>query len=136
MSEPKTGPELALLRVKRKQRKMRRDIDKMNKQAKAQEENRIEASLIGELKAAQSNNRNAKMKDTVYEAISVGRTETIENQPNARSALRLEALLPDPIQERKMRQKAQKEAKKVMNRHDQFHVNKIMTDDHWGQRNY
>jgi len=66
----------------------------------------------------------------------VGRTETIENQPNARSALRLEALLPDPIQERKMRQKAQKEAKKVMNRQDQFHVNKIMTDDHWGQRNY
>ena len=80
----------------------------------------------------------------------MGRTETIENQPNARSALRLEALLPDPIQERKMRQKAQKEAKKVMNRHDQFHgevfafsqniygilVNKIMTDDHWGQRNY
>ena len=51
----------------------------------------------------------------------MGRTETIENQPNARSALRLEALLPDPIQERKMRQKAQKEAKKVMNRHDQFH---------------
>jgi len=64
MSEPKTGPELALLRVKRKQRKMRRDIDKMNKQAQVQEENRIEASLIGELKAAQSNNRNAKMKDT------------------------------------------------------------------------
>ena len=51
----------------------------------------------------------------------MGRTETIENQPNARSALRLEALLPDPIQERKTRQKAQKEAKKVMNRHDQFH---------------
>merc|ERR1712137_931507 len=72
MSEPKTGPELALLRVKRKQRKMRRDIDKMNKQAQVHEENRIEASLIGELKAAQSNNRNAKMKDTVYEAISVG----------------------------------------------------------------
>ena len=81
----------------------------------------------------------------------MGRTETIENQPNARSALRLEALLPDPIQERKQRQKAQKEAKKVMNRHDQFHgeaksflseiitlfsVNKIMSDDHWGQRNY
>lgn len=81
----------------------------------------------------------------------MGRTETIENQPNARSALRLEALLPDPIQERKMRQKAQKEAKKVMNRHEQFHgevlsfakkifllfsVNKIMSDDHWGQRNY
>ena len=65
MSEPKTGPELALLRVKRKQRKMRRDIDKMNKQAQVEEENRIEASLIGELKAAQSNNRNAKMKDTV-----------------------------------------------------------------------
>ena len=65
MSEPKTGPELALLRVKRKQRKMRRDIEKMSKQAQVQEENRIEASLIGELKAAQSNNRNAKMKDTV-----------------------------------------------------------------------
>jgi len=56
----------------------------------------------------------------------VGRTETIENQPNARSALRLEALLPDPIQERKMRQKAQKEAKKVMNRQDQFHGEMII----------
>jgi hypothetical protein len=65
MSEPKTGSELALLRVKRKQRKMRRDIDKMNKQAQVHEENRVEASLIGELKAAQSNNRNTKMKDTV-----------------------------------------------------------------------
>ena len=50
----------------------------------------------------------------------MGRTETIENQPNARSALRLEALLPDPLEERKLHSRSNKEVRKIMSRDDQF----------------
>ena len=59
----------------------------------------------------------------VYEAISAGRIETMESQPNARSALRLEALLPDPIEEDRAQRKKTKELKLLLNREEQFRGN-------------
>merc|ERR1712176_649005 len=92
-NEPKTGPELAALRVKQHKQKQQRDLLTLKQAKKKSDEKYKESCLIGELKAAQSDNRNIRLKDKAFEVISVGRTETIENQPNARSALRLEALL-------------------------------------------
>merc|ERR1712110_743831 len=126
MSEQKTGPELAELRVKRRRRQVRKMTERLSK-TKTEEQYK-EACLIGELKAAQSNSRNNKVKDKAYEAISAGRTETIENQPNARSALRLEALLTDPKKEKKFIKNKTKEAKNILNHEEQFKVNKIMSD--------
>merc|ERR1712141_416309 len=136
MNEQKTGPELAELRVKRRRREMRKTNENQIKGKKQKEKQHIEACLIGELKAAQSNSRNNKVKDKAYEAISAGRTETIENQPNARSALRLEALLSDPKEEKKFIRNKTRECKKIMNYEEQFKVHKIMSDDSWGQRSY
>lgn len=134
MSQQKTGTELAEQRVKRKQRERRREVERLKVAQKEYEKAKVDATLIGELKAAQSNNRTEKLRDKVYEAIALGRTETIENQPNARSALRLEALLPDPIQERKVFKKQKHEMNTIVNREEQFRVNRIMTDDDWGVR--
>ena len=65
MSEQKTGSELAEVRVKRHQRKARKATEKQEK-ARALDAHKFrEACLIGELKAAQSNNRNTKVKDKV-----------------------------------------------------------------------
>ena len=64
----------------------------------------------------------------VYEAIALGRTETIENQPNARSALRLEALLPDPIAERKEHKKQKHELNSIVNREEQFRGQFFLSD--------
>ena len=72
----------------------------------------------------------------------------MENQPNARSALRLEALLPDPIEEQRTHRKRTRELSRILNRQEQFRgflavfdqnfnlnlVNQIMTDDDWGTR--
>lgn len=44
----------------------------------------------------------------------------MENQPNARSALRLEALLPDPIEERRSHRKKTRELSRILNRQEQF----------------
>merc|ERR1712007_5956 len=124
MNEQKSGPELAELRVKRRQRQMRKNNENEIRGKKQKEKEHTEACLIGELKAAQSNSRNNKVKDKAYEAISAGRTETIENQPNARSALRLEALLTDPKKEKKFIKNKTKEAKNILNHEEQFKVNK------------
>ena len=70
----------------------------------------------------------------VYAAIASGRTETMASQPNARSALRLEALLPDPIHECHEHQRHQRELKLILNREEQFRVHRIMDDDDWGMR--
>ena len=49
----------------------------------------------------------------------------MESQPNARSALRLEALLPDPIEEDREQRKRTKELKTLLNREEQFRGNFI-----------
>jgi len=134
MSQQKTGSELAEQRVKRRQRQARKEAEKLRQAKLSHQEAKVDSTLIGELRAAQSNNRNEKLRDKVYEAISAGRIETMENQPNARSALRLEALLPDPIEEQRTHRKRTRELSRILNRQEQFRVNQIMTDDDWGTR--
>jgi len=58
----------------------------------------------------------------------------MESQPNARSALRLEALLPDPIEEGKEHAQQKRELLNMLNRAEQFRVHRIMDDDDWGTR--
>ena len=65
MSEQKTGPELAELRVKRRRRQVRKMTERLSKTKTKTEEQYKEACLIGELKAPQSNSRNNKVKDKV-----------------------------------------------------------------------
>jgi len=116
----KTGPELAEQRVKQKQRQYRRELERLKTTNLENKTARVDSTLIGELKAAQSNNRNEKLKEKVYAAIASGRTETMESQPNARSALRLEALLPDPIEEGKEHAQQKRELLNMLNRAEQF----------------
>ena len=67
MSQQKTGTELAEQRVKRKQREKRREVERLKLAQKEYERAKIDATLIGELKAAQSNNRTEKLRDKVFQ---------------------------------------------------------------------
>ena len=71
MNEQKSGPELAELRVKRRQRQMRKNNENEIRGKKQKEKEHTEACLIGELKAAQSNSRNNKVKDKVSSIIDI-----------------------------------------------------------------
>jgi hypothetical protein len=56
----------------------------------------------------------------VQAAVSNGRVETIENQVSARSALRLEALLKDPIKEHSIKMKNKKELNSIISNNDKY----------------
>ena len=61
----KTGPELAEQRVKRRQRQARKEIESLKQAKITNQVAYIDSTLIGELKAAQSNNRNEKLREKV-----------------------------------------------------------------------
>lgn len=65
MSQQKTGSELAEQRVKRRQRQARKEAEKLRQAKLSHQEAKIDSTLIGELRAAQSNNRNEKLRDKV-----------------------------------------------------------------------
>ena len=65
----KTGPELAEQRVKRRQRQARKEIERLKQAKITSQEAHIDSTLIGELKAAQSNNRNEKLREKVSAAL-------------------------------------------------------------------
>ncbi|CAG5105221.1 Oidioi.mRNA.OKI2018_I69.chr1.g1934.t1.cds [Oikopleura dioica] len=129
----KTGSELAAQRVR--QRKLR---EKKQREILLQQQNKADTDdkkLIGQLKAAQSQNRTVELRNKVNTAISEGLIESIENQTSARAALRLEALLIDPVKEHNYRTKAMRELKSIMTSYEQYKCHRIMSDDHWGERN-
>jgi len=69
----KTGPELAEQRVKQKQRQYRRELERLKTTNLENKTARVDSTLIGELKAAQSNNRNEKLKEKeIYFYESIG----------------------------------------------------------------
>ena len=61
----KTGPELAEQRVKRRQRQARKELERLKTSSLADQTAKLDSTLIGELKAAQSNNRNEQLKEKV-----------------------------------------------------------------------
>ena len=65
MSQQKTGSELAEQRVKRRQRQARKEAEKLRQAKLSHQEAKVDSTLIGELRAAQSNNRNEKLRDKV-----------------------------------------------------------------------
>ena len=65
MSQQKTGSELAEQRVKRRQRQARKEAEKLRQAKLSNQEAKVDSTLIGELRAAQSNNRNEKLRDKV-----------------------------------------------------------------------
>merc|ERR1711990_505451 len=132
-SEQKTGSELAELRVKRRRRELRKNNENQIKGKKQKEKQHIEACLIGELKAAQSNSRNNKVKDKEREfEDSVGlRSHFSGSHRNYRKPT--ERPIGSTIGSLIDRSK---NGKNILNHEEQFKVNKIMSDASWGQRTF